>query len=538
MKVACVGGGPGGLFFSALIKQAVPEAEVLVYERNEPDEAFGFGVVFSDRTLGEIGAADEILRSRLGEEGQYWERIEVRIKGQSFTCDGNGMAAITRRQLLTLLFQRAAEVGVDLCFGHEIENLSEVYEADLIVGADGSNSLTRRLLANELEPSIEVSEAKYIWLGTTYPLEGLTFLFAETDDGIFGAHCYPIGNGTGTFIVETDAATWRRAGLDEFPQDAPPGTNDEKSRAYLEAAFAEQMPSGRLLANNSRWANFRTIKNARWHWGNVVVLGDAAHTAHFSVGSGTKMAMEDGAALAGAVRAYPYSIEKALSDFENVRRPDVDRIQRAAVPSLGWWERFGWYYQHLEPTQFAAHFFTRSIDLDRLRMRDPGFVRRVESWWKEHHGGMGPLEGEVWLSGLGGVKRLANIEGDWNSGLSASFDEGVRVPLRFGPLSGGTDPWGLLIEAPKEQSELELVQKRLEGQLTRGPTFVAVGGGSRLARTAICEDARLCKGVPSMFLGSGLSEADAATLVLSGRADLVGEIARGRDDPWNGTRSE
>ncbi len=298
MRVACVGGGPGGLFLAALLKRADPSIEVTVFERNRPADAFGFGVVFSDATLGVLDEADPVLLHRLDEHGRHWDRIEVRLKGERIRCGGNGMAAITRKVLLQLLQQRAAEAGVELRFGAEVPGFAALDDYDVVVAADGANSRIREELSEHLEPEVQVATAKFIWFGTTYLFDGLTFVHERGPHGAFAVHGYPISRDASTFIVETDEASWRAAGLDEFDVTQPSGASDEKSRRYLESLFAAQIDGHRLLTNNSRWGNFRTRRMRRWHHGNVVFLGDAAHTAHFSVGSGTKMAMEDAAVLA------------------------------------------------------------------------------------------------------------------------------------------------------------------------------------------------------------------------------------------------
>ena len=306
-RVAVVGGGPGGLFAAMLLKRAEPDRQIIVFERNGPDDTFGFGVVFSDATLAGIHAADPVLLTALTEYGVHWDTIEVRVRGERHRCGGNGMAAVERRTLLRLLQQRALDEGVDVRFRTDVGVDDVLVEGfDLVVAADGANSLLRDAFTNELQPTFDTATARFIWLGTTYPFEGLTFVHERSPHGVFAAHAYPIGNGVSTFIVETDATAWRLAGLDELDTTTPPGPSDERSRDYLQALFAEQLDGHRLLVNNSRWAAFRTRRAARWthRVGStaLVLLGDAAHTAHFSVGSGTKMAMEDAIALAALTR--------------------------------------------------------------------------------------------------------------------------------------------------------------------------------------------------------------------------------------------
>jgi salicyloyl-CoA 5-hydroxylase len=285
MKIAVLGGGPGGLFAAALAKTSDPTREVAVFERNRADDTFGFGVVFSDATLAGIHEADPVLRGALRNHGVHWDPIEVRLQGERFRCGGNGMAAVERRALLQLMQERAEAAGVELNFSTPVEPddlLAAGY--DLVVAADGANSRLRDRFADVFEPSAESATAKFIWLGTTYPFDGLTFVHERGPHGVFAVHVYPIGPGLSTFIVETDEHSWRAAGLDEFDVSQPPGASDEKSRRYLEELFAGQLDGHRLLVNNSRWGNFRTRRAARWHHrvdGTAIALLGDSHTAHF-----------------------------------------------------------------------------------------------------------------------------------------------------------------------------------------------------------------------------------------------------------------
>ena len=400
MRIACLGGGPGGLLAALLAKRSDPGREVTVYERNRAGDTFGFGVVFSDATLDGIDAADPVLRRALTEHGVHWDPIEVRLRGERWRFGGNGMAAVARQRLLSLLQQRAAEAGVDIRFSAPTQPddlLAAGY--DLVVAADGANSSVRARFGEVFGPSVVTATAKFIWFGTTYPFDGLTFVHEQSPHGVFAVHGYPIGNGVSTFIVETDEPSWRAAGLDGFDVSQPPGPSDEVTRAYLEKLFAEQISGSPLLVNNSRWGNFRTWRTQRWRHRvgrtAVALLGDAAHTAHFSVGSGTKMAMEDAIALVAALdkhaagpRPSGDAVDAALASYEAARRPQVTRIQDAARPSLSWWEHFGRSYQSLPPWQFAFHFFSRSLPESKLRQRDARFVESVHGAWRAAHGGM------------------------------------------------------------------------------------------------------------------------------------------------------
>jgi len=500
-RIACVGGGPGGLFFATLLKQADPSVEVTVFERNRPDDTFGFGVVFSDATLAGIHAADPVLRTALAEYGRHWNDIEVRLKGERIRCGGNGMAAITRRTLLQLLHRRAEEVGVEVRFSHEIPaDPAQLADYDLIVAADGANSRFRDRFADELVPEVEVATAKFIWFGTSYLFDGLTFVHEHGPHGTFAVHGYPISDGVSTFIVETDEESWRRAGLDAFDTSQPPGPSDEKTKQYLEKLFAEQIDGHELLVNNSRWGNFRTRRTRRWHSGNVVLLGDAAHTAHFSVGSGTKMAMEDAIALADSLLAHRDDLPAALEAYEAAARPSVQRIQASARPSLSWWEHFGRYHDAFGPTQFAFHFISRSIGKERIARRDPEFVERVVQDWRAAHEGRLPLETPLRVGEREFAGRL----------LSAS---------------DLTEPrGGLWLTAPDGETELPSVYEQLDRAVADSgpPDLVTVQGGTALTRQLIAEQARLVHGMPALIIEDDMNDDRAETLLLSGRADLVG----------------
>ena len=504
IRVACVGGGPGGLFFSTLLRRSRPEIEVVLFERNQASDAFGFGVVFSDRTLQKIDAADPILHTALEREGVHWDTIDVRLRGESFEFAGNGMAAIHRRILLRFLQQNAADAGVDLRFGVEAPPLAELRTSfDVVVAADGANSRLRDELAGELKPEVETAAAKFIWFGTTHRFDGLSFLHQKGPDGNFAAHAYPIGQGLSTFIVEADEQTWREAGLDGFDMTSPPGTSDEVSQRYLRELFADDISGAPLVANNSRWANFRTRRTARWHAGNVVLLGDAVHTAHFSVGSGTKMAMEDAISLAEHISASPEDLEAAFGAYEEERQPDVARIQAAAAPSLSWWEHFAFYYDVLKPLDFAFHFFSRSIDIDRVRRRDPRLADAVTDAWDREHGApplatplrtaRGILSArDLTVCGRGGNRTLED-------GTGEAWSVGRDVKVLVAPDDSH------LVDAPPAIDE----------------AAVLVEGGSALSRSLIAERLRLERGIPSIILDDDLSDAAAATLILSGRADAV-----------------
>ncbi|KAB8191663.1 2-polyprenyl-6-methoxyphenol hydroxylase [Nonomuraea phyllanthi] len=518
MRIAVAGGGPGGLFFAAMIRRLDPSVEVTVFERNRADDTFGFGVVFSDRTLAGIHDADPLLRRALDEHGRHWDDIEIRLKGERVRCGGNGMSAIVRRTLLSLLQDRARDAGAGLRFSTEVR-LPDLAGYDLVVAADGTGSRIRDQL--DFGGEVETAAAKFIWFGTDYLFDGLTFVHERGPDGVFAVHGYPISAEMSTFIVETDEASWRRAGLDAFDVTQPPGPSDLASKAYLEELFAGQIDGRRLLTNNSRWGNFRTRRTKRWHTMTpqpVVLLGDAAHTAHFSVGSGTKMAMEDAMALARALAAHGGDLPAALAAYEEAAQPSVQQVQDAARPSLSWWEHFGRYHDAFEPWQFAYHFLSRSITDARLARRAPAFVEASHRRWVEKHGAEPldtPFESGGWR--IGG--RLVAISADADGTPTAAHD----LPLSATPRPG---PWGAVLIAPDTEAGLPEVFARLADLAgPGGPALVAVAGGTPLTRVLLCEQARMHHGLPTLAVEPAPDRDRARTLVLSGRADLVGIAA-------------
>jgi anthraniloyl-CoA monooxygenase len=526
VRVAVAGGGPGGLFFATLLRRADPAVEVTVFERNRPEDTFGFGVVFSDRTLAGIYDADPVLRQALDEHGRHWDDIEVRLKGERIRCGGNGMAAVVRQTLLSLMQARAREVGAELRFSTRV-TLADLAGYDLVVAADGTNSAIRDALGASLGTEVETAAAKFIWFGTDYLFDCLTFVHEQGPDGVFAVHGYPISDSVSTFIVETDEQSWRRAGLDEFDVTQPPGASDQISRAYLERLFAEQIDGRRLLVNNSRWGNFRTRRTRRWHTLDprpAVLLGDAVHTAHFSVGSGTKMAMEDAVALAAALTDHPDDLAAALAAYEAAAQPSVRKIQDSARPSLSWWEHFGRYYESKEPWQFAYHFFTRAISDARLARRAPEFAGDSHRHWRDRHGAE-PLDTPFAAGDWSAPGRAVAVTDD--GGASASvLAPGGALPLTAapGPSAGpaAAGPWGALVTAPPFESDLGDAYDRLAELAQRSPAVVAVHGGNSLTRALLCERARLAHGLPALLVDPGLDRDQAVTAVLSGRTDLVG----------------
>ena len=365
MKITVLGGGPAGLYCSLLLKKANPAHQVRLVERNSPDATYGWGVVFSDRTLAAFQEADYPSYKAITSHFTLWDAIDTIYQGQLIRCGGHVFAGLERKTLLALLQRRCRELGVALEFAIEAPSLEWLGEADLLIAADGVNSLARRAHEDAFQPTIKQGKARYIWLGADKTLDAFTFIFKPSEYGLFQVHSYPFSGATSTFIVECAEEVWQRAGLDQADETA--------SVAFCEQLFAEELRGHRLLSNNSKWISFATLKCAHWHTGNLVLLGDSAHTAHFSIGSGTKLAMEDAIALANAIEQYP-DVEHALTEYEQVRRPVVELFQAAAVESQGYFEHTQ-RYTSLPPAQFTFNLLTRSkrITYDDLRLRDTRF---------------------------------------------------------------------------------------------------------------------------------------------------------------------
>ncbi|HKV82989.1 MAG TPA: FAD-dependent monooxygenase [Ktedonobacterales bacterium] len=373
MKITILGAGPAGLYAGLLLKKADSARAVTIVERNPPDATYGWGVVFSDRTLASFREADEPTYTAITESFVLWDAIDIHFRDRLMRCGGHVFAGMPRKLLLQILQSRCAELGVELRFQTEIPDLAALGDADLILAADGVNSLARKTHEQVFQPAIRMGRARYIWLGTDKPFDAFTFIFRENTHGFFQVHAYPFGGATSTFIVECDEETWRAAGLDS--------ADEQRSIAYCEQLFRDDLRGSRLLGNNSKWISFPTVTCRHWHAGNLVLLGDSAHTAHFSIGSGTKLAMEDAIALAHAVNHFP-TLESALVEYELERRPVVESLQRAARESQAYFERVR-RTASLAPTQFSFHLLTRSgrITYDDLRLRDAGYVAGVDEWF-------------------------------------------------------------------------------------------------------------------------------------------------------------
>src|SRR3954452_8975878 len=371
MKVDVVGGGPAGLYFAILAKKAWPQMDITVYERNRPDDTFGFGVVFSDETLDTFEKYDRESYQAITANFAYWDDIEIHHKGTVHRVGGNGFCGCSRVTLLRLLQERARALGVAMKFQTEVDPAAH-RDADLIVAADGINSRVRAQHADAFKPKTNLRLNKFTWMGSTRPFDAFTFVFRETEHGIFIAHCYQYEPQRSTWIIETDPRTFVRAGLDQLDEEA--------SAHFVETLFADELQGHRLSTNRSIWRNFPTIRCERWVADNMVLIGDAKATAHFSIGSGTKLAMEDGIALYEAFRATDNSdVATALAHFESRRRDEVEKTQHSADVSLVWFEHVNRFW-NMDPTRFAFGLMTRlkAITYDNLALRAPEFVSEVD----------------------------------------------------------------------------------------------------------------------------------------------------------------
>jgi anthraniloyl-CoA monooxygenase len=373
MKIHIVGGGPAGLSFAILMKHAWPDNQITVFERNRPDDTFGFGVVFSAETLSTLERYDRESYRAITNNFAYWDDIEIHFKDLVQRVGGNGFCGCSRMTLLTLLQQRAHALGVELRFETEVaSDLAAHGDADLIVAADGANSAIRARYQEHFGSKVDFRPNKFAWMGSTRSFDAFSFFFRETEYGIFIAHCYQYEPNRSTWIMEVQPETFRNAGLDQL--------DELQSAQLLEGVFAKELQGHRLLVNRSMWRNFPRVSNERWVKDNIVLMGDAKATAHFSIGSGTKLAMEDAGALFDSFRAVGgRDVAKALVHFETTRREEVEKTQHAADVSLVWFEHIDRFW-NMDPSRFAFGLMTRSkaITYDNLRLRAPEFVDEID----------------------------------------------------------------------------------------------------------------------------------------------------------------
>lgn len=370
MKITVIGGGPGGLYFSILTKKAMPHCQIDVYERNKPDDSFGFGVVFSDETLGEFLKRDmpsyELIRS----EFAYWDDIIVARDGEEVSIAGNGFCGCSRKTLLKLLHQRCTEEGVNLHFETEIPDESVFADSDIILASDGIGSAIRTKYEKEFGTQIEMKKNRFVWLGSTKPLDAFTYFFRNTEHGLIVAHSYQYQDGMSTWIFECSDETWQKHGFEV--------TNEEDTIAKIEKIFAAELDGHSLISNKSHWRQFPHVTNENWYHKNIVLLGDAKATAHYSIGSGTKLAMDSAIGLSDAVIANPTNVQAAFEQYDKSRRNTVEMIQYAALVSLDWFENMNRHNQH-PFYQFAFGCMTRAkkVTFENLRLRDKSFTDKV-----------------------------------------------------------------------------------------------------------------------------------------------------------------
>ena len=370
MKITVIGGGPGGLYFSILTKKAIPNCQIDIYERNKPDDSFGFGVVFSDETLGEFLKRDmqsyELIRSNFA----YWDDIIVARDGQQVSVSGNGFCGCSRKTLLKLLHQRCQEEGINLHFESEITDLAPLQDSDIILVADGIGSLTRTKFEKEFGTQITLKKNRFVWLGSTKPLDAFTYFFRTTPHGTIVAHSYQYEPGMSTWIFECSDETWENIGFEV--------TNEEDTITKIQEIFKDELDGHPLISNKSHWRQFPHVTNKNWYHNNMVLLGDAKATAHYSIGSGTKLAMDCAIGLSDAVIANPNDIQAAFEQYEQTRRNPVEMIQYAATVSLDWFENMDRHIQH-SFYQFAFGCMTRSkkVTYENLRLRDKSFTDKV-----------------------------------------------------------------------------------------------------------------------------------------------------------------
>ncbi|HXN65805.1 MAG TPA: bifunctional salicylyl-CoA 5-hydroxylase/oxidoreductase [Candidatus Acidoferrales bacterium] len=386
MRIVCLGGGPGGLYFSILIKKANPAWEITVVERNRPDSTFGWGVVFSDKTMSGFQQADPETHAAITQAFRHWDDIDVFFKGRKFTSGGHGFCGIARMRLLQILQQRAASLGVKLIFETEV-TAPEKYAAeyDLVIASDGAASITRRKFEDVFKPNIQPRKNRFVWLGCKMKLDAFTFDFRETEAGWFNLHAYRFDDDWSTFIIEAPEEVWRAAGLDKMEQ--------EGSIAFCEKLFAERLQGHRLISNakhltgSAIWLKFNRILCEKWYHKNIVLIGDAAHTAHFSIGSGTKLAMEDAIALSRVLSEHSGEVSSALQRYQEERETEALKLQSAARNRMEWFEQVD-RYVHLDVEQFTYSLLTGSqrIGHENLKLRDANYVQGVEEWFAARSG--------------------------------------------------------------------------------------------------------------------------------------------------------
>jgi anthraniloyl-CoA monooxygenase len=424
-RIVSMGGGPAGLYAAILFKKALPGASVEIFERNRPEDTFGWGVVFSDKTMGNFLEADAPSHARIADEFYHWDDIDVHFKGRTVRSGGHGFAGISRRTLLNILQKRAAALGVKQSFQCELDDTKQFDDADLVIIAEGANSKARAQQAEKFDPSIEVRKCRYIWLGTTQKFSAFTFAFEKTEFGWFQIHAYQFSKDLSTVIVETREETWAAHGLDKADID--------QSIAFCEKLFAAYLGNAPLLSNarhlrGSAWLNFNRVVCRRWHDGTRVLIGDAAHTAHFSIGSGTKLAMEDAISLVRHV-SHAKDVPSGLESYQTERSVEALRLQNAARNRMEWFENVA-RYENMEPLQFAYSLLSGSqrIGHANLKLRDSQFIDQIETNLARNNGVSRPrppmflpfrlrdmqLVNRVVVSPMAQYRAVDGVPGDWH----------------------------------------------------------------------------------------------------------------------------
>ncbi len=480
MKITILGAGPAGLYCGLLIKKAYPTYDITILERNPRDVTYGWGVVFSDRTLASFQRADYKTYEEISNHFVIWDAIDVHYRDATIRCGGHIIASIGRKQLLNILQNRCDELGITLKFNHEIQDIANLGDYDLLIAADGINSVVRKVYAPFLKPEITPGKAKYIWLGTTKVLDAFTFIFRENEHGLFQVHAYPSSGTTSTFIVECNEQTWLNAGLNS--------ADEATSITYCERLFAGDLGDARLISNNSKWISFPTLKTEHWHHNNIVLLGDAIHTAHFSIGSGTKLAMEDAIALASSLEQHR-NLEAALNAYEIERKPVVEIFQKAAQESQTYFETIK-RYLNLDPMQFTFQLLTRSgrISYDDLRLRDPRYGDSIDRWFAQKASAELQITGQPEHTSMSVAQLL------------------VASPPLFAPirLRSLTLPNRVLAIANDDSDHTEL-SSRQDGQIASGyrkrMSKLALEGVGlvKTAFTAVSRDGRITPYTPGLY---------------------------------------
>ncbi|HEY0812563.1 MAG TPA: FAD-dependent monooxygenase [Pseudonocardia sp.] len=520
-SVAVLGGGPGGLYAARLLKLAHPRANVAVYEQSPPEATFGFGVALAGRTQRNLDAADPVTQADILAAGLPHD-MQMLVDGRGARVHNSALIGIARTELLAVLRRHADAAGVELHYGDRAR-LADL-SADLVVVADGVSSQTRADLAEELGATVETAGCLYLWAGADFALDTAIFAPVTTEHGTFVTHAYPYAADRSTFLIETDEATWRGAGFDASTDNTPVDQSDTAALAYLQDAFAEHLDGHRLIGNRTRWTRFRTVHCDRWTRGNVVLIGDAAHTAHYSVGSGTKLAMEDAIALCDAVTAAD-DLSTALASYEQARRPQVERLQELARRSRLWWDSFP-RRLHLPVDQLMVAYMTRTgnVGLQRLADSNPEIVTGALAQLSHTAPADIPTDDVVAWSLAQPLRR-----GEHTSAcrtLSPEQRDALTAPAEPGPPpSAGTlalaevdlaDPWGCAADALVKQL-LDLAGSGWAGfWLTGPPDRAAV-----LTRLAVGERLRTDTGAVVAVDGPAPYLDDLAAGIVSGRADLV-----------------